>query len=100
VNTTTIPVVEMPSPLAAALQTLRERERDAVAAEAAVVAARESVTAAREKDIEDVAAAREAGRPDPRAKHEEKAEATLAPLSARSRSCGRVSPKSGVSTSG
>lgn len=48
-----VPTIEMPAPLAAALQTLREREQDAAAAEAAVAAAREGVTA-RADDIRDV----------------------------------------------
>jgi hypothetical protein len=78
VNAPMISTVEMPAPLAAALQTLRQREEQLRGAEAAVAAARESVDAARRRDIEDVALAREAGKADPRAKHEEKAEAALA----------------------
>jgi hypothetical protein len=71
------PVVEMPAPLRAALARLEERERELRDSEAAVAALAEALHAAHRRDVQELAAAREAGNPDPRSGHEESARRAL-----------------------
>ena len=73
-----VPTIEMPEALLAATEALEQREAAVRAAEAAVAAAREAVTDAHRRDIATVAAAREAGKRDPKPEHEQEALAALA----------------------
>jgi hypothetical protein len=65
------PTIEMPTQLRGVANALAERERELREAEAAVEAADEEVNRAHARDIEEIAAAREAGEPDPPAAHHE-----------------------------
>ena len=60
----------MPAALRAALEALEEREQELRATEAARDAVREAVAEAHQRDVNAIAAARESGKPDPRASHE------------------------------
>jgi hypothetical protein len=78
VNLPTLPTVEMPTRLLDATQTLSEREQELRAAEQAVAVAREGVKDGHRRDIEAIAAAREAGKADPKPRFEHEALGVLA----------------------
>jgi hypothetical protein len=67
----------MPELLRAAADSLDEREQQLRDAEATVADAREALAAAHQRDVDELAAAREAGEPDPPARHEAAARETL-----------------------
>lgn len=71
--------IEMPPQLHRATEALAERERELREAETAVEAAENEVGRAHARDIEEIAAAREAGEPDPPlvGGHEERARTAL-----------------------
>ena len=73
-----MPTAEMPRPLERVTEAAREREHELGEAEANAEAAEQAVEAARQRDIEEIAAAREIGRADPRQQHEEEALLALA----------------------
>ena len=72
-----MPTVEIPEALERVADAAREREQELRDAEAALQAAEQDVGAARERDVEAVAAAREAGEADPPARHEQAAQLEL-----------------------
>jgi hypothetical protein len=73
-----VPTVEVPAPLLSAVEAVEEREQELRAAEQAAAAAREGLKVGHRQDIEEVAAAREAGKPDPKPHHEQEALDVLA----------------------